>query len=150
MNTYDPKKVIVTFATLQLSGFAPDSVVVAEADEDAFTKTVGVQGEVARARSGNDSGSFTVTLLQTSKTNDLLSAIASLDKVTGAGVAPFTITDLSGGSVATSVKAWIRKVPPLDLKKGIEVRTWVFDCEVLDIHVAGNADNGLLSAIPTT
>ncbi len=33
MNTYDPKKVIVTFATLQLSGFAPDSVVVAEADE---------------------------------------------------------------------------------------------------------------------
>ena len=142
VNTYDPGKVIVSVAGVPLSGFAPDSMVEADREADTWGKVTGITGETARVRSRNKSGEFKVSLLQTSTMNDLLSAIHAADEATGAGIVPIGMTDLGGGTTLVSAEAWIRKPPPVTMKKEIETREWIFDCAVLDIHVAGNAPAG--------
>ncbi|MCK9435587.1 MAG: DUF3277 family protein [Synergistaceae bacterium] len=138
-NTYDPSKVIVTVAGIPISGFAEDGLISAERDDQTWTKHVGCTGDVGRAKTCNKAGLVKVSLLQTSTSNDILSLIHTVDETTGAGIVPLVITDLSGGTTMVSAQAWIRKLPVVELKKGIGTREWEFDCDVLDIHVAGNA-----------
>lgn len=142
VNTYDPGKIIVSVAGITLSGYAKDSMVEADREADTFSKETGITGEVARVRSRNKSGEIKISLMQTSTTNDMLSMIHAVDEATGAGIVPIGITDLGGGTTLVSGEAWIRKLPPVTMKKEVETREWIFDCAVLDIHVAGNAAAG--------
>lgn len=136
---YDPGSVVVTVGAAKVYGFAEDSMVNGKRDEEAYKKHVGVDGQVSRRRSANKSGEITIHLAQTSPWNDILSAIQAADELTGAGIVPITVSDLSGGTTLVSAEAWVRKGPDVELKKDIGAREWVFDCAVLDIHVAGNA-----------
>ena len=77
-----------------------------------------------------ESGKFQLTLLNSSPTNDILSAIASADRISKLGTGPVQIADASGTGQAGAGTAWITKVP--DLKRAKELGTdcvWVFDCD---------------------
>ena len=81
VHTYDPANVIVSIGGTPMSGFADGTFVMVSRDEDIFSKVSGADGEVSRAKSNNRSGSLTLTLMQTSMSNDVLSAIAVLDEI---------------------------------------------------------------------
>jgi hypothetical protein len=127
VKTYDPKKVIVTFGGVPLTGFADGTFVSVTAPTDRFSKKVGADGEVARTRSNDDTHEVTLTLIQTSLSNSYLSSIAAIDKVSNLGIRPLTITDLSGGTIFFWPQAWIRKTPDTDFAKESGDRAWVFD-----------------------
>jgi hypothetical protein len=130
--------VIVTFCGATLQGFADGTFVAIERSSDSFTKHVGADGEVARTQSADKSGTVTVTLLQTSASNDVLSALAVADERTGLGTGPLSVVDASGRTVALCAEAWIKKPASIGFSKEAEGREWVFECGHLEEFVGGN------------
>lgn len=137
--TYDSCEVIVSVGGQPLTGFAQSSKVTVERDEDAFTKYIGVDGEVSRSKNCNKAGTVTITLAQTSPSNDLLSELALNDEAANSGVVPILIRDLNGTTLATAPDAWVRKLPSAEFGKEIGEREWVFDCGRLNLFVGGAA-----------
>jgi len=137
--TYSADKVIIAIGGVNVSGFADGDFVSAKFDEDRYMKKSGADGEVGRSRNPSKAGTIDITLSQTSQANDGLSALFSLDAI-GTYDAPISISvaDLSGRSLATASKAWIKTSPDLTFGKEIGDRVWVIDCADLSIFVGGN------------
>lgn len=136
--TYDPAKVIVTYAQANLTGFMDGTFVEVERDEDSFTKHVGATGDVTRTRNLNRGGKVTVTLVATSPTNDILAALMALDEDDGESYAPIQIKDTSGTMMCQAAEAWISKPPKVERAKESGSVVWVFDCADLEIFPGGN------------
>jgi hypothetical protein len=137
-STYDPDEVIVTFAGNILSGFADGTFIEAERNEDGYTLKVGADGEGVRSRNQNRSGLFTLTLQQSSASNDVLSAIAAADDLGGPGVFPFQIQDNLGRTLVLGANTWIKKRPKVEYGKEASDRQWVFETVHLDPNVGGS------------
>ena len=139
VKTYDASQVSVIVGTRRLSGLAEGSFVTVSRDEQAFTKQVGADGEVTRAKTNNKAGSITITLQQASSGNDYLSTLAKTDEETSAGVVPVTVVDGSGTTVAIAESGWIQKLPDTEFGRDAGEREWVIDCADLEMLVGGNA-----------
>lgn len=139
VKTYDPKQVVVSIGGIPISGYLDGTFIQVTRDEDAFAKKTGADGETSRAKSNSRGGSVTLSLAQTSLSNDALSALAAVDENTGNGVVPLLVKDVRGTSLIASASAWIKKLPDTIYSKEIEGREWVIDCADLQIFVGGNA-----------
>lgn len=138
--TIDPKLVIPTFLGIPLSGFADGAFIKIERNADAFSLVVGSDGESARARSRNRSGRITLTLLQTSASNDFLSAAHRADEIgVPGGKGPFLVKDLAGTTLVSAPSAWIVKFPSTEFSRDVGSREWVFESGDIDMFVGGNA-----------
>lgn len=135
MDTYNPKKLLVTFNGVPLGGFADGTFLNIERTGDSYTKVTGAGGETARAKSNDRSGTTTLTLMQSSPSNDVLSAAMVLDELSDSGAGALMIKELDGSTVIFSGSAWIRKPPAVVYSKGIENREWVFDMADQDVFV---------------
>lgn len=142
LKTYDPKQVLVLVGGVPMGGFTDGAFVSVSRDEDSFTKVVGADGETSRSKRNNRSGSMTLTLHQTSPSNDVLSALAIADELSNAGVVPVMVKDSSGRSILFSALGWIRKPADSSFSAEIEDREWVLDLADLDMSVAGNPVEG--------
>ncbi len=134
---YDPEKVVITWGTALISGFAEGTFLEATRDEDAFFKKIGADGEVSRTRNKNKGGSVTITLLQTSASNDILSAAQVADELTGLGVFPLMIKDLLGTTLLVAPNAWVKKRADAEFAKEQTDREWILDCDQLTGIVGG-------------
>ncbi len=143
LSTYDPKKHVVIFAGVLLSGFADGQFVQVQPVGPGFTKKTGVDGDVTRSRSADRSGSLTVSLMQTSLSNDRLSAIYSADRAgfNGAGVGSLTIQDLAGFTLFFAARAWIANDPDATLDAAATTRDWQIDYAEMDPIHGGNPVN---------
>lgn len=137
MAEYDPGRVSIIFRGIPLEGFASGTFVNVEREVDAFAKETGARGDVTRVRSRNRSGMVTVTLQAESPSNDLLSAVASLDEQTGLGFGPITVKDMNGTSLHSGSKAWIQKMPNSESADTASTREWVFAVADLTMFVGG-------------
>jgi len=138
VHTYAPDQVTVVFGPVVLEGFAPDSLVSVEYEEDLWTKQVGADGHVARSKTNNATARVTVRLMQTSMSNDLLSAIALLDRHANEGVFPLMIKDNSGRSLHVAESAWIARPPNVEYAREAGTREWIFDTGQMESFVGGN------------
>ena len=138
VHTYDPKNNVLTIDAVPMSGFADGTYITVTFDEDAFSKVVGADGEVSRAKSNNYSGSVVVTFMQTSMSNDVLSAIALLDKVSNIGVVVVQLKEIGTKNFVMSADGWIRKMPDITYSKDIENREWTLDLANLSVFIGGN------------
>ena len=128
VGTYDPKKVIINFGGNILSGFTDGTFVeIAPNDADGFKKRVGADGEVVRAMSADNTHEITVTLMQSSLSNQVLSTIRNTDKLTGMSMMPLTVTDLNGATLGFWPQAWIRGDPTWGYGVEDTDRQWTFD-----------------------
>jgi len=137
--TYDPKQVAVIVGGVPVSGFADGTFVTVERSNDLFTKVSGGDGIVSRSKSNDKSGTITITLQQTSPSNDILQGVALLDEVSNNGVVPIIIQDFSGRTTLVSAFGWVKKSPKAEFSKEITNREWAFDCADLEIKHGGNA-----------
>ena len=131
LKNYDPLKIIVVLGEIQFQGFAEGTFVTTEQETDTFTKSVGAGGDVTRVRNHNNSGRMTVTLIQTSPTNDLLSARFNVDKATGLNTAPLMIKDLNGTTLLEAPNAWIVKRAEVEYGSEASNREWMIDYDQL-------------------
>lgn len=138
VKTYDPAKFSLIFGGKIIHGFVEGTAIEVERNEQAFNLKVGVDGEGSRAKSNNRSGKVTIHLMQTSSSNDDLSAIALADELSNSGVNPLLAKDGSGRSAFAASTAWIQKVPKADFAKEIGERVWVLETNDLDVFIGGN------------
>lgn len=132
MADYAPGSVVVQFRGVPLTGFAPGTFVTAERSEDSFTTTVGADGEYARTRSANKSGTVALTLLATSAANQLLLAWLREDEMFGTGRGPLSVKNLAGEELVFSPEAWIVRPANLEFADEVGTREWTFGCGRLD------------------
>lgn len=137
LKTINIKKMLVTFGPVIMGGFAKDMIEI-ECPEDSWAVEVGADGEVTRINKSIDHAKITVTLAQSSDTNDKLSAIWNMDKITGAGVFPFAFKDGSGRSFTLASQAFIMKPANLSIGNSAKDRTWVFYTGDAAINHGGN------------
>jgi len=139
VQTYDPHKVIITFGGIPLTGYADGTFISAKPSADRFTRKVGADGEVGRARGADRTHEVTLTLLQVSPSNDYLSTVLAADALSNAGVLPLQIADLSGTTLQFWDAAWIKTPPSMDDGKEIADRQWVFDTgQIVLENIGGN------------
>ena len=140
VKTYDPSNVSMIYGAIPIKGFAQDAAITVEHDEDDWTLVTGVDGEGTRSKTSNRSATVTVALMQSSETNDLLSAARLLDMNTpnGTGGHALIIKDGSGRSVFACATAWIQKAPSAELNREATTREWTFRTDNMVAHHGGN------------
>ena len=145
VRTYDPKQVILTVGGFPIGGYADGTFIQHEYDEDAFAKVTGADGFSSRAKSQNNDSMLTITLAQTSPSNNTLSALALADKLSNTGVVPVVMKDVGGtpGGETTlfSANGWVRKQANLEYGKEITNREWILDLTDTDLLVGGNVQS---------
>lgn len=127
VRTYDPKKVIITFGALTLSGYADGTFVAIERSGAMFEKKKGADGGVDRVNKNSFDFSVTLTIKQTSPSNLALQAIATADQLSNEGVLPLIIKDLAGNSLFTAPQAWISEDPKDEFSDSLSNREWKFE-----------------------
>ncbi len=143
-HSYDPGKVILALGLVPspITGYAKGTFIEVDRDANAFEKFVGSDGEVTRVRNRNRAGSIKITLQQGSQSNAMLSALAAADELTGDGITPLTVMDMSGvspQSTAASTQAWVRKMPKMGFGgETEETREWILDVASMAMFVGGN------------
>lgn len=138
VRTYDAAQVVVTVNGAEISGYADGTFITIEREEQSFTKVVGADGTTSRAKSNNRSGSMTITLAQTSPSNELLSSLLAADELSNEGVFPVIVKDTSGESRFFSATGWVQGLPSIEYGKEIANREWVIDLADMEFNVAGN------------
>lgn len=129
---YEFKGVSASWGGQLITGFGEGGLKIVM-NKDAAELTMGIDGEGARAKLSDKSGTITVELLQTAKFNSIFSAGYK------AGTkAPFIAKDTNGDTFATCMNAWVKTPAELEFKAGIGVRVWVLESDDLDYEAGGN------------
>ena len=135
---YDPAAVILTVDDQNILGYADGSFVNIARNNDLFTLTVGADGEATRSKSNDLSGRITITLQQTSPSNDILSALADADEQSNQGVFAVQLKDASGQTLGAGERAWVVKKADAPFAKETENREWIIETNELVYTVGGN------------
>ena len=99
---------------------------------------MGLDGEVARSISTDGRHTVTLTLQQTSPSNDVLSGLAAVDKLTcGAGSFPLLIQDLCGRTMFATDKAWISRAPNVTFGRETVDREWTLRTGTPSVYTVG-------------
>lgn len=140
LGTYQPDQVALIAVGVPVTGFAPGTFITAERNEDSFSLSVGSDGDACRTRTNNLSGRITFTLLQSSASNILLSAIANTDERSpaGDGILPSTVKDNSGTTLLLAENSWIVKPANVEYSNEATNREWVVETNELNMVVGGN------------
>ncbi len=137
--TLDTKKFFILFGPYIIHGYGKGTFIEIDPDDVLYTKETGGDGEVARSRSNNKSHRLKLTLMQTSSSNDDLSAAALADEVAPGGIVlPLTCKDLLGNTVFFATEAWISKRPNYKRSKNVEDNEWLIDTGSADFYLGGN------------
>lgn len=140
VRTYDPKSVIITIGGVPMSGFSDGTFLEVNRDEATWNKVVGADGYVTRGKTNNFTGTITLTLKQSSPSNDVLSGFMAADEISNVGIVPILIKDLSGNSTYFSAQGWIQQYPSSTFGKEINDREWTIALADLDLFVGSNAE----------
>lgn len=137
---YDFDQYIITFNGIILEGWADGTALSLVPEADAFNDMSGVDGRVTRTKSLDNRWTATLSLLQTSSSNDLLSALltADLNAPNGAGVGAFLVKDVQGNTLFVGAEAWIQRPPDITLERNLTARNWVIRIAQGIVVIAGS------------
>lgn len=137
VKSFDPKQLAINCGGNPITGYAEGTFVTVARDEDAFNFTAGSDGEGARAKINVQSGTVTMTLMQSSAANDILSAFALSDELTNGGTFPLLVKDNNGRSLFAAETAWVQKFPDSEFSNDVTTREWVIRTDKLKVFVGG-------------
>lgn len=137
--TYDPADVSVIFDGVPMSGFAEGTFVSIASDADQWTKEVGSDGHVSRTKANNRTATMTLTLMQGSPSNDVLSGYYAADQLDNSGVVQVMVKDNSGRTRVFSEAGWIQKIPDVEFSNEESSREWTIALAQTDFSVGGNS-----------
>lgn len=138
VDTIDPKDVSVIVSGKIIGGFAEDQIAV-DRESNQIEDEIGADGDVARRVTNDRRGTITITLLQTSRSNLILSGLAVADELSGSVIFPVVIKDQRGNDVHIAANAWVQKMPRTVYRMGIESRVWTLRTNYLNMFVGGAA-----------
>ena len=138
--TYNPKEVIVTIGGIPMSGYSDGTFLEIVRTEQTWSTIVGADGFVTRGKTNNFSGTLTLTLKQSSPSNDVLSGFIIADELTNSGIIPILVKDLSGNSTYFAAQGWVQAYANSTFGKEINDREWTIALANLDLFVGSNAE----------
>lgn len=146
--TYDPTQFEISLAGLyKLEGFADGTFVEIIKNAKPFQYQTSMGDEVARVFIQDNTYTVNVTLAQSSLSNNILSALHSLDIATrGNAKFPILVQDKSGTTKFFSTNAWVETYPNAQFGKSIETRTWTLQCSN-GVYALGGNDEGTTAMI---
>lgn len=137
VQTYDPLRNVITCGSLTISGYGPDSFIKITRSSPIFTTQVGAGGDVARSRSQDKTATIEITIMQTSPSNDQLSALAKADEIDGSGIFPFQMKDLNSTTVCSAQSAWVESWPDMERAKETGVCVWKLAAAKMNTFIGG-------------
>ncbi|MEY4579823.1 MAG: hypothetical protein RL701_4526 [Pseudomonadota bacterium] len=140
--TYSSDLILITVGGVDLDGYADGSYVTITRTTDAFSSVVGSNGSVVRSKNNDNRHRITIRLLQTSSSNDVLSAISNLDQSesNGAGIFNLSIRDIGTGRARyEAASAWIAKEPDVTYDRTAQPREWTLETDTLRRFDAGSS-----------
>jgi Protein of unknown function (DUF3277) len=144
VRTYNPERVVVNVNGHNVTGFADGTFVAIAQVSDGITTQVGSDGEIARAINTDRRCNVTITLQQTSQSNDFLSNLHEVDMLTcGSKAGPIMVQDLCGTTLFAAASSWITKMPDTEFGKEISTRAWALQTGAPStFRVGSNVANG--------
>lgn len=136
VQTYSPKQQAISWGGVPLTGWISCKVT---SSSDAFTKEVGADGEVARGVSADDTHEIEIEFQQTSASITYINTIRIADKLTGAGMLPFVISDLSGVTRMFWLQAWVKKFPDFERKTELSPMVFMWDTGQISGDIIGGS-----------
>ena len=137
VNTYSAKDVILTIGGYQITGW---QTITISRSVKGFTVIRGIRGKNTRVPNRDTSATISMSILQTSQANDVLSYIHELDLEEGTARIALMLKDRSGRSVFSSNEAFITGYPVTTFSGQFEYRSWEIFCQSTATYtVAGNA-----------
>lgn len=124
-----------------VSGYSEDSIVNIERVAETFTMYTGADNTSTRIYNANKSATVTLSLQQTSASNDILSLLYANDSASrnSSGLFALQISDASGRSRFFSDDAYVGVVPNSAFANSMQTRDWVLHAHNLDTYIGGNA-----------
>lgn len=123
-----------------VTGFPDGTIVNIKKDTSPFTTTRTLDGEVARAYRNDQSFTLSLSIVQSSPSNDILMKLYELDTFTQNAPFPVFVKDNRGSTLFLSVDSWIKDLPAVTIGNGVEIRTWEIQCLNSIINIGGNKD----------
>lgn len=110
------------------AGISEEGITITQ-NEDIGAMSIGADGTGMHSLHADKSGKVTVSLLKTSPTNQLLSAMAAFQRATPSayGQNTIVIVDKSRGDVITCSQAGFTKIPDLKYGKAGGTNEWMFN-----------------------
>ena len=138
--TYDPGQVDLNVGGRDITGYADGTFIDVERNVDQTTLVVGADGESTVALSQNRSGKFTITLQQSSPSNDYLNSLCNALEARSGGFVPVLVKDNNGTTLAAAKKAWVVKRAKASFGKDVENREWILESGNLALDIGGSAE----------
>jgi hypothetical protein len=122
---WDPDQFDLIVGPFVISGYAEGSGIEFEEDGPRFVVVKGIDGQISRSKVLPKVASFTVHLMQTSGSNDVLSGLLTTDinAPGGAGVVSVALRDKNGGTVIAG-KGWVEGLPKLTMADKASDSPW--------------------------
>lgn len=140
MRTYDFAKYKLIIGGVPIVGYVDGTGINFDRIEDLFTEVVGADGSESRSKSNNRMALLTISLKNTSPSNDYLSILHTLDEANNQGIRSMILQDFNGTTVITSSGVYVKKFPTLDRAKEITNNDWVLACSRTVVFVGSNPD----------
>lgn len=137
VHTLRVRETLNTIGGHKLAGFGDDTISI-EYQEDQVEVVRGADGEVTRVIHAVDDVQITITLKQSSQSNDFLSALWNADKLTGAGILPWATVDGSGTTLVAASECFVTKPPKIDYGKSAKDRVWTLHTGPAVVNIGGN------------
>ncbi len=121
------------------SGYGDDEFLKISPVGESFVEAQGTDGTLAWSKTNDRRLDIIITLLQTSSSNDFLSALhlSDVSLPNGAGVGSFVLQDLSGTTLVKCPKCRIFKPADILLGRGAKSREWKLR-GVWDVYLVGS------------
>lgn len=132
VRNYNLAEVQAIFGPVEMGGYGEEGGIRIEWQENLWEYSRNADGGGTRSKNNANDAMVTVTFSQSSEKNTELSAIAAVDRLTGAGVHPMMVRDTNGTTLLAGTSAWIEKRPDVEFNKAATTRAWVFRVEDLD------------------
>lgn len=142
--TYAPNDVIVVISQVSsglshiVGQYSEDAIVSVDRNADTFTLYTGADNSNTRIYNANTSGTITLSLQQTSTSNDILFGLYEQDRQSRNGLFSISVSDKSGRSVYFAEEAYIGVVPSSAFSNSMNTRDWVLHAPNLSTEIGGN------------
>lgn len=124
VGTINPAELSLIFKDHLISGYATGTFINIAHNADGFTVTKGTDGETARTMTNDDSVTITLTLMQTSQSNDVLSGFHKEDRSTGRGYGQVEFKDNMGTTEGGGSDAFIMSYADVTYANDVQAREW--------------------------
>lgn len=122
-----------------VGGFSEDAIISVDRNADTFSLYTGADDSNTRIYNANTAGTLTLSLQQTSASNDVLMGLYLNDKASRTGLFSIQVKDNSGRSNFFCEEAYVGVVPNAAFANSMQTRDWVIHAPQLESILGGNS-----------